>query len=235
MTDHDTMEGCGEAKIRANKEGLDFIPGIEFGVEYKGKEAHILAYFVDPKDRVLQKLVDRVQGDRKKRIEKCVNLLQEDGYPITMEEIARRTKQNMSRSHIAEILAEKNYAENISDSFQKYLNPGRKYYIPKKNIELKEVLELLNQRNYLSALAHPITLGDDELVEEIIAEGVRALEVVNEKMSFQDSLRYIKMAQRLEIPITGGSDCHGRLSHGQKYFGNFTIGKEEMNRLREAL
>ena len=48
LTDHDTMDGLQEAGETAELMGISVVPGIEISSDYRGKEVHILGYFLDP-------------------------------------------------------------------------------------------------------------------------------------------------------------------------------------------
>ena len=50
ITDHDNFDTYRDSKY---KESEHFIPGIEFGITYKGEEIHILAYYIDTEDNKL--------------------------------------------------------------------------------------------------------------------------------------------------------------------------------------
>ena len=48
LTDHDTTEGIDEAISAAKDKDIEVVPGIEFSTEYKGKDIHILGYYINP-------------------------------------------------------------------------------------------------------------------------------------------------------------------------------------------
>ena len=43
LTDHNTVKGLDEFLDAAEEQGVEAIPGIEFSVDYRGKELHLLA------------------------------------------------------------------------------------------------------------------------------------------------------------------------------------------------
>ena len=54
LTDHDTTDGLAEFREALDQRGLGFISGVELTVRYRGEEAHLLAYGVDPAHPELQ-------------------------------------------------------------------------------------------------------------------------------------------------------------------------------------
>lgn len=49
ITDHNTMNGVEEAIDEGKRIGVKVIPGIELSTRYKGKQVHILGYFLNDK------------------------------------------------------------------------------------------------------------------------------------------------------------------------------------------
>ena len=47
LTDHDTTDGIDEALAAARGTPLEVIPGIEFSMEYRGQDIHIVGLYID--------------------------------------------------------------------------------------------------------------------------------------------------------------------------------------------
>ncbi len=54
ITDHDTLAGWPEAQEAATGTGLRLIPGLELSCQVGDVSVHLLAYWPDPDDEVLQ-------------------------------------------------------------------------------------------------------------------------------------------------------------------------------------
>lgn len=54
LTDHDTVAGLTEFADALAQQGIGFIPGVELTVQLQGREAHLLAYGIDPSHPDLQ-------------------------------------------------------------------------------------------------------------------------------------------------------------------------------------
>src|SRR5258708_37210007 len=53
ITDHDSVQGVGEAVLLGKEQDIDVVPGIELSATFNGSESHILGYFVDVTNAVL--------------------------------------------------------------------------------------------------------------------------------------------------------------------------------------
>ena len=54
LTDHDTLAGLEAARGRAGELGLRFVPGCEVSCAYRGRNPHVLVYFVEDGEGPLQ-------------------------------------------------------------------------------------------------------------------------------------------------------------------------------------
>src|SRR5947199_9829043 len=61
ITDHDTLGGVGPARAAAEGSGVEVVPGVEITAEHRGRELHLLAYFVSTEDRALGGALERIQ------------------------------------------------------------------------------------------------------------------------------------------------------------------------------
>jgi len=91
-------------------------------------------------------------------------------------------------------------------------------------------------------LAHPIRLGirnprdEEALILELCEAGLGGLEVYHADHRPADIERYDRLAKKLDLAITGGSDFHGAAKPGHALGtgirGNLNIPREVLDRLR---
>ena len=72
LTDHDTGEGIEEAVKAGDKKDVVVVPGMEMCFKYSSKEGvlfegEVLAYFIDPNYRLLERIVERCRESRENR------------------------------------------------------------------------------------------------------------------------------------------------------------------------
>ena len=72
-------------------------------------------------------------------------------------------------------------------------------------------------------LAHPKLVGDDALVEELCKSGIEGLEVFYPQHEPEDVERYLHMAEKYGLLVSGGSDFHGYATRFPQALGVFTV------------
>ncbi len=227
ITDHDTVDGVGhlyESGLLPAK-GIKIIPGIEFSAHHPVHEIHVLGYNVDIYYRDLIDKLNDVTEARWTRFSEMVEKLCKQGYQITETEVLTiaGASRSISRSHIARILVRKGYFESIRDAFSAMLQKGKPAYVPHYHLELSEIVELIKAAGGTPVLAHPKLVGDDELVEQICSSGIEGLEVFYPQHNEEDTQRYMEMAERHGLLVSGGSDFHGYATRYPQELGLFTI------------
>ncbi|MBS4535982.1 PHP domain-containing protein [Clostridium sp. D2Q-14] len=233
ITDHDTIEGIDEA-INKSKIYDDFtvIPGIELSTIYNDNEVHLLGYFIDYKNKDLINLLKKIKEYRYNRAKKIVNKLQNLNINITFNEVLKELKgENIGRPHIARVLVNKGYTENISEAFNEYIGKGKKAFVDRYRLSFKKGIEIIHKCNGIAVLAHPFLLdvNINHLIDNFSVDGI---EVYHSKHSKEISNKYLNLAKSKNLYITGGSDFHGDKSEDSPNIGDSYI---EFNSLKELL
>ena len=78
LTDHDTIEGWGEARDTAEQVGIDFLPGMEVTTKHDWRSTHLLAYGIKPDSIELISALVRVRSSRHGRAQEMVSRLAAD-------------------------------------------------------------------------------------------------------------------------------------------------------------
>ncbi|OAQ19831.1 PHP domain-containing protein [Thermosulfurimonas dismutans] len=241
LTDHDTVEGLGEAMAAARELGVPFVPGVEISVKFDGPgHCHILGYFVDADSPVLRETLGLLQRAREERNRKMMEKLQSLGVDITLEELEDQAKGEIGRPHFAALLVKKGVVKSVGEAFEKYLKKGAPAYVPKARLTAEEAFSAIRAAGGLAVLAHPIhlKLSPEELVryvEELKAFGLDGIEAYYTDHTKQFTTLCLEIARRYDLVPTGGSDFHGhnkpdiKLGRG---FGNLSVPDECYERLR---
>jgi predicted metal-dependent phosphoesterase TrpH len=217
ITDHDTVAGLPEAAAAAQAAHLELVPGVELSVDYPHGQVHLLGYFID---FTRQQFLDRLQylqDYRFRRNEKMVELMQQQGLPVTMEDIAREAGGNViGRPHMALAMMRKGIVSSTQEAFDRYLAEGRPFHIPKVKLLPAEAIELLHSAGATTVLAHPkyLKIPDaGQLRTELAAlkdQGLDGIEVFYSQHTEEETALYQEIARELNFAISGGSDFHGR-------------------------
>ncbi|RCW79016.1 hypothetical protein DER71_1444 [Halanaerobium sp. DL-01] len=221
LTDHDTTAGTAEAAEVAQKNDIEFVPGIEIST-YRGEaEYHILGYFIDVENKELQKLSEDIIQSRIDRTKKIINKLSEMGYQLDYEDIKEYASGvSVGRPHIARALVKKSYIEEIDDAFtDELIGGGSPAYVEKEKVKPETAIKTILKSGGIPVIAHPFLINhgdplEKKDIEKLKQAGLKGIEVYQSKHDEVNTLRYKKIAEELNLLITGGSDYHGDNSPG---------------------
>ena len=213
ITDHDTVSGYAEAAEAGKALGVEVIPGIEISTKY-GRAVHILGYYIDPDSDKLAPVLEWVVHDRDERNRKMAELMAADGLPVSYEEMHRRFGAVIGRPHFAEVLVELGLAKDIRDAFDRYVEKGQKYYLPRNFLSIERSIEIIREAGGVPVLAHPFQYKLDdaglrELIEHCMESGLQGMECRYSGYSVEQSKYLGRLAEEYGLIKTGGSDFHG--------------------------
>jgi predicted metal-dependent phosphoesterase TrpH len=233
VSDHDTVAGVDEARLAGNELGVEVIPALEFSSRYYSRDIHILGYFVSLDAVQLHTYIKRLRKARSERIVKIVDCLREHSIDINVDDVRSVAGQaSIGRPHIARVLLEKGFVKDFSEAFQKYLRRDALCYIEKFVYPPDKLISLIHQIGGVAVFAHPGHSGLDDYIPELVAMGIDGLEAYHSDHSEQVREHYVRLAAEHGLIVTGGSDCHGRVStHGIRMGTNY-VPDEVVDQLR---
>jgi hypothetical protein len=216
ITDHDTFDGYWAAESAAKDANLELICGIEISTRHEGKVVHLLGYFLEsePSKQLLDwlYLVQKARKERNREMAKKLSLL---GIDICLEEAESLGKSMTGRLHFARLLVMKDIVTSIDEAFHKYIGEGAEGYVPMREPSLTEALNVVRESGGLTVIAHPVRLGygtlsaEEEAVRTMRDAGLMGLEVYHADHSVPVAQRYLGVARKYGLAVTGGSDYHG--------------------------
>src|SRR5262249_32253528 len=217
VTDHDTVGGLAEATEAARGAGLELVPGVELSVDYPRGQFHLLGYFVEFTREPLLERLQYLQDYRFRRNEKMVELMQQHGLPITMDDIAREAGgKGIGRPHMALALVRKGVVGSPQEAFDRYLADGRPCHLPKVKLLPADAIALLHSAGAVTVLAHPkyLQISDPtELRAELTSfkeQGLDGIEVYYSQHTEAETALYQEIARELDFVISGGCGFHRR-------------------------
>ena len=234
LTDHDTVEGCARMAAACDAATIEFIPGAELTAEQAGNELHILGYFLDTQNAKLLAEIGKFQVVRQQRIRDMVARLNELNVPLRAEAVfALANCQSPGRPHVARALVKAGLCRSLDEAFERFLKKGRPAWVPKAKMSAPEGIELIHQAGGLAVMAHPGLNRTDEVIPELVAAGLDGIECFHTKHSPTTAARYLALAEKYNLLITGGSDCHG-LSKGRPLIGTVKLDYSYIEKLYAA-
>jgi predicted metal-dependent phosphoesterase TrpH len=234
LTDHDTVEGCKRAAAACAAAKLEFIPGTELTAEHEDTEVHILAYFVDIQNQMLLTRIAGFQSVRQNRIREMVAAINKMGVPLKAEEVFELANcKSPGRPHVARALVKAGLVANLDEAFERFLKKNRPAWVPKTKMSALEGIELIHQAGGLAVMAHPGLNRTDEIIPDLVAAGLDGIECFHTKHSTVMSERYLEIAEKYDLLVTGGSDCHG-FSKNKPLIGTVKLPYEHVEKLFAA-
>jgi hypothetical protein len=234
LTDHDTVEGCARMAAACDAAGIEFITGSELTAEHKDTELHILGYFLDATNEKLRAELARFQVVRQNRIREIVARLNELKVPLQADEVLALANCNSpGRPHVARSLVKGGHCKSSDEAFEHYLKKNRPAWVPKAKLPAADAIELIHQAGGLAVMAHPGLNRADDLIPDLVAAGLDGLECYHTKHSNSVTRRYLEMAEKLNLLVTGGSDCHGK-SKGKPLIGTVKLDYVHVEKLKAA-
>lgn len=234
ITDHDVTDGIEIAVQAASKYGLEIVPGVELSSEYGSKEVHILGYYMDCEDEEFQKKLTLFREARHERAKEMVKRLKSLGMEIDFERVEEIAgKGSIGKPHIAQALVEKGYASNIPEGAWRYLGSGGPVSVPKYKLKPSEAIDIILKAGGIPVLAHPAGTKVDELIPQLVKNGLMGLEAYDAINPPSIAHYYISLAKKYGLLFTGGSDCHGKVK-GEMRLGRVKAPYEIVERLKEA-
>ena len=232
LTDHDSVEGCARMTAACQAAGIEFIPGTELTAEYNDIELHILGYFLDTQHQKLLAELARFQSVRQDRIREMVARLNQLEVPLEVEAVfALASCRSPGRPHVARAMVKAGLARNLDEAFERYLKKNRPAWVPKAKMSALEGVELIHQAGGLAVMAHPGLNRTDEIIPALVEAGLDGIECFHTKHSAVLSRRYLELADKFSLLVTGGSDCHG-FSKGKPLIGNVKLPYEHIEKLK---
>jgi predicted metal-dependent phosphoesterase TrpH len=234
LTDHDTVEGCRPAALACAAAAIEFIPGVELTAEHEGNEIHILGYCFDAQNpRLLAELAE-FQAVRQNRIREIVARLNQLKVPLRAEAVfALANCRAPGRPHVARALIQAGLVGDFDEAFDRFLKKNRPAWVPKFKMSATDAIQLVHHAGGLAVLAHPGLNRADEVILEIVAAGLDGIECFHTKHSTAMTERYLEMADRYGLLVTGGSDCHG-LNKGKPLLGTIKLPYKHVEMLKAA-
>ena len=235
LTDHDTMEGCARMGVACETGGVEFIPATELTAEHGGHELHMLGYFLDAQNERLATDLAKFQQVRQQRIHDMVARLNEMNVPIKAEAVfALANCRSPGRPHVARTLVQGGFCRSLDEAFERYLRKGKPAWVPKFKISATDAINLIHHAGGLAVMAHPGLNHNDDLIPDLVAAGMDGIECFHTKHSTTLNQRYLMIADKYRLLVTGGSDCHG-MSKGKPLIGTIKIPYDCVERLKERV
>ena len=218
LTDHDTTDGVDDATRAGGPLGVRVVSGCEFSVKAPWGELHVLGYFLPPGDPRLEAFLTTTRAARRRRAEQMVGRLQRLGVDIALEDVVSEAGNGaVGRPHVARVLVDRGVSADMNEAFARYLGRGKPGYVEKPLPAIAQVTELAHAVGGIVVAAHLGDHGTEGQIRQFREQGLDGLEVRHPSHSPAVEQRLTRIAERLGMAISGGSDWHGDTHLGDSH------------------
>lgn len=230
IADHNSVRGIEEGKEYIKDKDTTIIPAIELDCSIDGVNLHVLGYGIDYKSEIFEEIEANIIKQEQVASKERMRLVRELGINFEDGMIEKLSKNGVVNG---EMIAEaamtfdenqenpllKPYYKNGSRSDNPFVNfywdfcaQGKPAYVEVKFISLEEAVKVILDNGGVPILAHPgnNVKEDLNLLEKIIARGVKGLEVYSSYHNEEQIAFYRDFAYRNNLLLTCGSDFHGK-------------------------
>ena len=218
LTDHDTIDGLELFQQAGQKYDLETITGIEFAVQYnrfQSQEIHIVGLGFSSSSEYFKKQIKEITDAREIRNEKMISALNKLGFAICYNDIKQNAGGNIiTRAHFANVLVHKKIVKTTKEAFEKYLSINKPAYVERQTLTPANCIETIQKSGGVAVLAHPTLYHMNDMQIEFLAEelksyGLNAMETAYNSYTSQQQKKLMKLADKLCLLYSGGSDFHG--------------------------
>jgi len=213
LTDHDNLDGLDEAVTAGEALGLRVIRGVELSAD-DYLNLHILGY--DFSVPVLQVWIERLKRGRDDRKYRIRDFLRTKGLEISLDEVDMEAAgAAVGRPHFAKVMLRHGYVATRKEAFDRYLDTVEFQQIEKgTKPSAQECVERIKVVGGKVSLAHPYQIvlsGEslEELVKRLKSYGLDSIECYYPIHTPEQTAEYLRIAQKYDLHVTGGSDFHG--------------------------
>ena len=232
ITDHDSYAGVQEAMAAGEKLGVTVIPGIELNITFPTGEFHLLGLNIHNPSKSLDTIVENVIRNRTERNAQIIQRINEDGIPLTMQEIEKDFPNTViGRPHFAAELVKYKVVKTRQQAFDQYLARGRKWYVPRVCTNLDEAIVAIRESGGVPVVAHPMSLYLSwgklpDMLKDCYDKGVAGIEAFHPGARVTECLRLEELGHKIGFVITAGSDFHGEKIRADRKLGHTCGGKK---------
>ena len=214
ITDHDNIKSYEYLKNKKLKD-IEYISGVELSTYHKRQCFHILGYNYHGNIKALTNLLNKISDRRITRAKEMIKKIEKNNnLKFNKHEVKEvLSHPSVGKKHVAKMMMKNNIGESYSEILKNYMTG---LHLPTSyRVSVSDACDAIKKSNGIPVLAHPkeyelrYGIKIEDILEELISDGIMGIEVYNSIHTLDDSVRYLRLAKKYNLLITGGSDYHG--------------------------
>jgi predicted metal-dependent phosphoesterase TrpH len=230
LTDHDLAPALPAGRHTVGLRTLHMIHGAEMSGHHRGVELHLLVYFPGEMPADYRTFCAERARARADRYAGAAQRLGLPGVPPP-DEAARSGERALTRFHLSQALVDAGHAPDVNAAFARYTGSAHGL-VPLIDISAVDVIASARAAGGVVSWAHPELARAREWAAELTSAGLQGLEGLRPGLSTRDRNGFRRLARRLGLFLTGGSDYHG-WRPGR--LGDFGVPRRELGGFLDAL
>jgi len=226
FADHNSVENVEEGIRLGARYGIEFIPCMELNTLYRELDLHILAYFIDPRSRVLRQWMEEIHAKKAEQARRRMEKLNELGFHFTTDDLNAFAEGRLptGKSFLEAILSR---PENRKDPrlqpyidgdrsaspyvnfYRDYLRGGKPAFVPMEDVSTLAAIQKTKHLGGIPILAHPSDTGEENILS-LIRSGLEGLEAYSPYHTSGEQEAFRLLAESHGLLVTAGSDFHGK-------------------------
>jgi len=227
ICDHDGVDGIREAKLAGERYGVVVVPSVEITandtIDGKLGIVHILGIGIDYNDANLKRICGRLRGYRTEYIRKCIKRFGDIGIDVEFKDVVAHARGSLGFGNIMSVIrADRKKTEKLKavlgiDEVPAFFKdtPLVIKDIAIKGLSVREASRVITAAGGIPVLAHPgnpnrygILQVPDQKIREYARFGLQGIELSQHHHTHMQNKHYAKLAKKLGLMATTGSDSH---------------------------
>ena len=123
----------------------------------------------------------------------------------------------------------------MRQAFEQLIGAGKPAFVPRRGACPADVIGIIGRSGGIASLAHPGLLERDDLIPDMIAAGLKAVEAFHSEHDAAKTEHYLAFATHHGILVSGGSDYHGDKGRRRAAFGTVGLPHAHFERLQAGV
>jgi 3',5'-nucleoside bisphosphate phosphatase len=231
LTDHDTTDGLAEARMAADRLGLQLIPGLEMSTDLGKADVHLLGFGFNVESKPLQEFMRWQREGRLSRVRLIVDILREAGMSITVERVLEIAGDaTVGRPHVARALVEGGHVKSVQEAFDFWLGNGKPADVNREKLEPIDAIKIIHDNGGVVFVAHAVFIGEDypDAIEQLARWGIDGVETYYKHYDAETVRLHEELTASLGLARSGGSDYHGLGNPDDREIGDIPFPDEHV-------